>query len=249
MKITKLLLIVVAALAFACSKDDETPALEKQTLSLAGSAEVITAPTAMQANDNYEAQKALEVISSVNEMAKYLGMLKAPAGAAKSSERITPSNGRVNATGDVVVYIWEEEQYGKIGYQISESSDSYVFEVFVMYAGQTEWLRYFHAEEKKDRSEGFMKVYDIDGFLSEDTSALLVSYEWSRSGDIFTFTMNEYFMGYTAELIINQKTKAGSIVYTNGNGMKEYEMSWDAAGNGIWKYYDEAGTVTEQGTW
>jgi hypothetical protein len=248
MKITKFLLLVVAALAFACSKDDEKPALEKQTLSLAGNAEVITAPTAMQTSDSPQAQEALEVISSVNQMTQYLGMLKAPAGASKSSERITPSNGRVNASGDVVVYIWEDEQFGKIGYQISESSDSYVFEIFIMYPGQTEWLRYFHAEEKKDRSEGFMKVYDIDGFLGEDTSALLVSYAWSRSGDILTFTMDEYFMGFSAKLIFNQKTKEGSIVYTI-NGTKLYEMSWNAAGSGVWVYYDEEGAITEEGTW
>jgi hypothetical protein len=248
MKITKFLLLVVAALAFACSKDDETPALEKQTLSIAGSAEVITAPTAMQTNDNAQAQEALAVISSVNEMSQYLSMLQAPAGAAKSSDRITPSNGRVNATGDVVVYIWSDEQYGKIGYQISETSDSYVFEIFLMANGETEWLRYFHAEEKKDRSAGFLKVYDIYGFFGEDLSGVLVSYEWNRSGDIFTFTMDANFMGYSAKLIINEKTKAGSIVYTI-DGLKQYEMSWDAAGNGTWAYYDEEGTVTDQGTW
>jgi hypothetical protein len=248
MKITKLLLIVVAALAFACSKDDETPALEKQTLSLAGNAEVIAAPAAMQSSDDPNAQAAAQTIAEIGNMSEYLSLLKPPAGAAKSSDRITPANGRVNATGDVVVYIWEDEQFGKIGYQISETSDSYVFEVFMMYTGQTQWLRYFHAEEKKDKSQGFLKVYDIWGFTSEDPSTLLLSYNWSLSGDTLTFTMTDHIDNSTAKVIFNQKTKAGSIVITV-QGVKDYEMFWDAAGNGSWVDYDEEGNAIDEGSW
>jgi hypothetical protein len=241
MKITKLLLFVVAALAFACSKDDDETPLEKQTLSLAGSAEVITVPTAMKTSENAYAQEAVDMITEVNGMSQYLALLKPPAEATKSAERIVPANGRVNATGDVVVYSWTVDDY-KYGYQVSESSDSYVFEVFMMYPGQTGWLKYFHAEEKKDRSSGFLKVYDI----WSDEPAVMLSYDWSHSGDIFTFTAD--FMGSTAKLILNKKTKAGSIVYTY-DGVKEYEMTWDAAGNGTWAYYDEEGAITEQGVW
>lgn len=248
MKITKFLLLVVAVFAFSCSKDDD-PGLEEKTLSLAGSSEVVVAPTAMQASQDPQAQQAVEWIASANAMTQYLGYLKAPAGASKSSERITASNGRVKTTGDVVVYTWHDDQSDyTIGYQISEASDSYVFEVFMKYPGQTEWLKYFHAEEKKDRSAGFMKVYDIFGILDQGNSAILLTYEWTHSGDIFTFTMTDGFGGSVIELTLNEKTKAGSVIYTT-DGVKEYEMSWDAAGNGSWTLYDEEGNVSDSGEW
>lgn len=251
MKITKLLLLLVAALAFACSDDDDDQSsLENQTLSFASNEQVIAAPTAMQSSENQEAQTALYWIENANAMSLYLSYMQVPSGATKSNDRITASNGRVNASGDVVVYTWASDDMA-IAYQISETSDSYVFEVFIKITDiQPEWTKYFHAEEKKDRSSGFMNIYDaID---SDDPSVILLSYTWSRSGDMFTFTFSspdenpEY--EYSVTMVINEKTKAGSITYKTG-GEKDFEMTWDAAGNGTYIYYDDKGQIEDEGTW
>lgn len=252
MKISKLLLLVVAALAFACSSDDDKPGLEKQTLSFAANQEVITAPAGLQASEDEQAQTALYWIQNANSMSQFLSYMQVPAGAAKSNDRITASNGRVNASGDVVVYIWSDPNGdGDVAYQISETSDSYVFEVFLRIADvQPDWTLFFHAEEKKDRSSGFMNVYDA--IMSDDPTVILFAYNWTRSGDLFTLIFSapdeDPEFNYSVTLVINEKTKAGSVTYKTDN-VKDFEMTWDAAGNGTWIYYDEEGGIDQEGSW
>jgi hypothetical protein len=251
MKMTKFLLLAVAFFAFSCSSDDEeaSSSLEKQTLSLTESNTVVVAPAAMQTSEDTYAQQAVGYIQMVNQMSSYLAYMKVPDGAAKTSTRITAANGRVDATGDVVVYTWSDAQSGySVAYQISETSDSYAFEIFITQPGQTGWLKYFHAEEKKDRSSGFMNIYDVFGFHSDDTSVILLNYKWGRSGDIFTFTLTDNTGDFKFVLNINEKTKAGDVVYYLG-GVKAYEMEWNAQGNGSWVWYDQEGNIEDSGTW
>lgn len=245
MKITKLLLLLLAVFAFSCSDDDDEPALEKKTLSFAEKTEVVSAPTAMQASVDPMAEMAVNWIATLNAMTSATANMHIPEGASKSSAQITADNGRVKEDGDYVVYTWHDEQNDfSIGYQIRETSDSYVFEGFMMLPDMDKWLKYFEAEEKKDRSSGHMKIFNIFG---DDPSAVLYSYEWSRSADILSLTVT-VLDSERIELAINEKTKAGSIVYTY-NGVKQYEMNWDAQGNGEWAQYDEQGEVVESGTW
>jgi hypothetical protein len=245
MKITKLLLLLLAVFAFSCSDDDDEPALEKKTLSFAEKTEVISAPAAMQASVDPMAEMAVNWITTANAMTGALAYMQIPEGASKSSAQITASNGRVKDDGDYVVYTWHDEQSDwSIGYQIRETSDSYVFEVFLMLPDTDKWLKYFEAEEKKDRSSGHMKMFNIFG---DDASVVWYSYEWSRSADILSLTVT-VFDSERIELAINEKTKAGSVVYLS-NGVKQYEMNWDAQGNGDWTNYDEQGEVVESGSW
>lgn len=243
MKITKLLLFAVAIFAFSCSKDDDAePSLEKATLSF-GESEVITAPTAMmQSNDPY-AQMAAGWIGLANAQ---IAFTQVPDGATKlTTGKITASNGRSQADGDYVVYTWTDEQTGyTVAYQVSESADSYAFEVFLMLPDQTEYLKLLHAEEKKDRSSGFMNVYSIYG---DDPSVIEFQYQWTRNGDDFQMTVKspDGFLDITLD--INLKTKAGSVV-SKTYGVKDFEMTWDSEGNGTWTSYDEEGKPTT-GSW
>jgi hypothetical protein len=245
MKITKALLLSAAIIASACSDDDDKKSsLETAKLSLAASQKVIEAPAAMQNSENEYAQMANGWVQLANGMTQYFTYLEFPEGAAKSTTRITPSNARVKATGDVLVYTWSDEQSGySIAYQVSEESDKYVWEIFLKEGG-SDWLKYFHAEEKKDRSAGFMKIYNIYG---DDPSEVIFTYEWSRSGDELTFTFSDGSDQSKLIITVNEKTGAGSIVSIE-DGIKTYEMTWDAQGNGTWAFYED-GEVSESGTW
>lgn len=249
MKITKLLLLAVALFAFSCSGDDEKPSLDKQALSFLEDDQVITVPPALLASDDDQAQLAASWITMANAMSSYLHYFEMPAGAQKSEAKITASNGRVKDAGDHVTYVWTDEQSGQsVAYQVSEESDRYVFEIFLKLDAAAEFLKYFHAEEKKDRSEGFMKIYDIFGISGDDTSVVWLEYDWSRAGNIFNLTMKDHTDNYRIEFAIDRNTNAGSVVFYGG-GVKGYELIWDGAGNGTWAYFNDEGTVVESGAW
>ncbi|HEX7015072.1 MAG TPA: hypothetical protein VF191_06130 [Cyclobacteriaceae bacterium] len=246
MKTTKLLLLAAAIFAFSCSKDEE-PSLEKRAISLAEGDQVITAPTALLTSDDPYAQTAAGWIMQANAMSSYLQFFNMPPGAQKSEARITASNGRVKDAGDYVTYLWTDEQTGQtVAFQVSEETDRYVFEIFLKTGD--DFLKYFHAEEKKDRSEGFMKIYDIFGIYGDDASVVWLNYEWSRVGNIFDLSITEYDEGFQVDIAVDTATKAGSVTYYF-DGIKEYTMTWTGAGNGTWAYYDEEGAVTSSGTW
>jgi hypothetical protein len=245
-----LFLLGIALFAVSCSKDDDAkPSLEEATLSLTSNNQVITAPAAMASSEDPYAQMAAGYVGIANSMSAYLSYFNKPNGAVKSTTKITAANGRTAEAGDVIVYTWTDANSGtSIAYQISEESDRYVFEIFYKGSGQSDWLKYFQAEEKKDKSSGFMKVYDIFGITGDDASVALVDYEWTRVGDILNFTVTDYSGAIKVELVINTKTKAGSVVYTF-DGVKAYSMIWESNGNGSWAFYDEQGNVSESGTW
>jgi len=253
MKISKIIpLFVLAVFAAACSKKDDAkpaqPNLDKATLSLTVNNKAITAPSGMTTSKDESAQQATEWISSANEISTYLNYFTPPSNAIKSKTKLVASNGRVATNGDFIVYTWQDGSGNKIGYQKSETADSYVFEIFLMYSGQTEWLKYIHAEEKTDQSSGSLKVLDIFGLRGSDASAILVEYSWKDSNTIFTFSMTEYVFNSKVVLIIDENTNAGSVVYSE-DGIKAYEMIWDTKGNGTWKEFDIDGVVIDSGTW
>jgi hypothetical protein len=241
-----LFLLGIALFAVSCSKDDDAkPSLEEATLSLTSNAQVVTAPSAMLSSQNTYALEAAGNIAIANSMSAYLAYFNKPTGAVKSTTKITAANGRTAEAGDVIVYTWTEANSGaSIAYQASEESDRYVFEIFYKSSGQTDWLKYLHAEEKKDKSYGFMKIYNI----FDDATVVLLNYEWTRAAGILNFTVTSYAGFFRIDLVLNEKTKAGSVVYTF-DGIKEYSLVWDANGNGTWTYYDEVGNISESGTW
>jgi len=247
MKITKLLLFLLTCLAFSCSDDDDDkggkPAIDKKPLSLTEKNKVIQAPTALLNSNDPQAQMAAAWIQQANAMGGYFSFFDVPQGTAKSTTRIQASNGRVRDNGDYEVYVWTDDQSGySVAYQVSEEASSYVFEIFVKEPG-ADWLKYFHAEEKKDQSEGFMDVYNIEG---DDASTIILGYTWGRSGDNFNFTLESE--GFLIELNVNDKTNVGDVSYII-DGIKQYELNWDAAGNGNWAAYDEEGNLVDEGEW
>jgi hypothetical protein len=245
MKITKALLLSAAVFAAACSDDDDKKSsLETAKLSFSENQTVIEAPAGLQNSEDTYAQIANSYIQMANGLTSYMGYMQAPQGAVKSKTRITAANGRTKETGDVLVYTWSDAQQGiSIAYQISEESDKYVFEIFLKETG-TDWLKYFHAEEKKDASAGLMKIYNIYG---DNTSDVIFQYSWERANGELTLTFTDSEDNDSVVITINETTGAGNVV-SYEDGVKTYEMTWDAAGNGTWAYYED-GDVVESGSW
>jgi hypothetical protein len=249
MKLKRILsLIFGMAVAISCSKDDDAePSLEKVTLSLSADSQVIEVPTAMQTSEDPYAAQAVAWVSMANAFSGNLALFTPPSGATKSSDIITPVNGRVASTGKAVVYIWTDQQYGSVAYQIRDATDKYTFELFYKGNSDTGWYRYLYAEELKDRSEGYMVLYDAWGFMSETRDEPMTRWDWSRQGDVFTFEISDFDFGFRFVITVNTKTKAGSLVYYE-DSEKLTEITWDAQGKGTWKEY-ESNQVVDEGTW
>ncbi|HLT80078.1 MAG TPA: hypothetical protein VKZ86_03565 [Cyclobacteriaceae bacterium] len=249
MRITKLLLLAAAFFAFSCSDDDEPAPLEKRGISLAENDQVITVPQALLSSTDPYANMAAGWIMQANAMSAYLHFFDMPTGAQKSEAKITASNGRVKDAGDHVTYVWSDTESGySVAFQVSEETDRYVFEIFLKIEAGAEFLKYFHAEEKKDRSEGFMKIYDIFGIYGDDASVVWINYEWTRAGNIFNLSITEHSDSFELDITIDLATNAGSVT-SRMSGVKQYVLTWDGAGNGTWAQYNDEGTVIDSGAW
>ena len=170
-----------------------------------------------------------------------------PAGATHTNEIITPANGRTAATR-AVVYKWSDDRQGiSIAYQIQDVSDKYIFELFYKGADDAGWYRYLYAEEMKDRSTGYMAMYDAWGTESEARDTELFRWEWARQKDNFSFSMSAGESVYFTATI-NTKTKAGSMQFYDGEVMYS-EVTWTSHGSGTWKQFDSEGNVLESGEW
>jgi hypothetical protein len=239
----KCLLLFVGLFAFSCSKDqDPSPALESITPIFAQSSAGFHPPSAMTSSHDDYARLAVGYINAANAITSYSSYFQIPAGATKTTTKITATNGRINNSEDFVAYEWLGGQWGdKIALQISEQDDHYTWEIFVK-PGQGNYLKYIHAEENKDKSGGSFKIFNI---YDINPSSLLLNFAWTRSGDTDKITVIQG--NGKVELTVNTKTKAGSLNFYMVN-VKLYEMTWDATGNGIWKHFDN-GSLTDSGTW
>src|SRR5690606_34246086 len=222
MRITKLLLLAAAFFAFSCSDDDEPAPLEKRGISLAENDQVITVPQALLSSTDPYANMAAGWIMQANAMSAYLHFFDMPTGAQKSEAKITASNGRVKDAGDNVTYVWSDTESGySVAFQVSEETDRYEFEIFLKIEAGAEFLKYSHAEQRTDRTKGFMKIYDIFGIYGDDASVVWINYEWSRAGNIFNLSISEHSDCFELAITIALATNAGSVT-SRMSGVTQY---------------------------
>ena len=249
MKLSKFLsLAAIVLFVLSCSKNEDPKPLQSAALSFANSPPV-TAPSAMAASSDQNAQSATAWVGIANAMSGYTALFNAPAGATSTSTPIIATNigARATATQQTyLVYTWSDPNYGSISYQISEVGDKYTFEVFFKNNGAVNWLRLIYAEEKKDRSQGLMNIYDT---TNSTKAVVLINYSWTRTGDSLQFQISNTEDNFKIVLNVNTKTKAGDVAYYTGNKLY-YKIVWDALGNGSWTAYDSDGiTVKATGKW
>ena len=247
MKITRILsLIALMAIAISCSKDDDDPQpnVENIELSFSGESEILKVPQGLLQSEDPKAMEVQTWVSLANGLSSNLAFFNPGPGATKSTELITPANGRTSASKGVVYY-WHDAGYGSVAYQIRDEADKYIFEFLLKKAGETDWFRMIYAEERKDRSAGYMALYNVDA-TAEEARQPIMRWDWTRKGDMFTFK----FAGDDLSIVleVNTKTNAGSVVTSTGS-VKQSEIVWDAKGNGTWKHYDSTGAVVQEGSW
>lgn len=239
-------LILVMAVVMSCSNDDdEEPALEDVELSFEAGSDLIEVPTALLNSSDENAQELAMALTEINTISGFMASFQAPQGAVKSNTAITPINGRAAGTmaDNVVVYTWTDAASGtSVAYQIKGLSDRYTFEFFYQTPDTDGWIRYVYAEEMKNRSAGQLTVFDLT-----PEEEILASWEWSRSGDIFTMSYSYPWFGLEYEIEYNTKTKAGSLAYFIDD-VVVFEADWTGNGSGSWKRYEE-GTLVEEGSW
>lgn len=250
MKLVKLFfLISLSFFTFSCSEDDEPEVseLEDIRLSFAERGEVIELPAGLINSSDPYAQTAYSHALSANLMTAYFSFFAFPDGATKTTNRIVAANARTSAAGEYLVYTWSDPQVGGIAYQLGDLGDRYSFEVFFRNVGSTKWLRYLYAEEKKDQSSGFMRIFNID---AEDASFAVVEYSWTRANQSIVFRYNLFTENeptVSAVITVNETTNAGKVEYFIGADLISL-ISWDALGNGTWKEYED-GIVINEGSW
>jgi hypothetical protein len=253
MKSSKILLLVfgLILLLSSCSKkSDPQPATTLSSASLSlSTGQVVTPPPALTNSTDSHAQEVNAFIQSANALSSLTSQFTPPAGATKSSTPIVGVNvgGRVSSTQqNYLVYIWSDPNSGgSVAYQISETTDSYTFELFIKETGASVWVRFLFASEKKDKSSGFLKVYDP---TITKVSPPTLTYSWTRGTNTLNFIItDDSTMKVTMN--INTQTKAGDVeAYTSGVLFEK--LTWDANGHGTWAAYDTDGiTVTDSGTW
>lgn len=244
MKQLRLLFVVLVAVAMACSKSDSPPALESAKVTTT----TVQAPSGLTtaASTNTHAATVADYITSINAMSNWSGMFAVPAsGAAKSSTVIKASNGRVNTTASTTVtYTWTDAQSGtSVAYQITDDGTSYLWEYFIKLSATSDWLKYLDANEKKDGSSGTLRVFDATG---SDPKVVEIKYEWTKTGDQFTFKMTTD----TDYLVLNMSvsTKAGTLDFYE-SGIISAKYTWGIDGHGTWQMFDSQGTISSSGTW
>ena len=245
MKRLQYLLMLLAVVAFSCSKDEVEPSaddLDEVELSLSADQKLIEVPEALLQSQNEYSQMAAMWIGMANSISSYVTIFgNIPAEAEKTSTPIMPSNGRVAATAkNYLVYQWEGSGIG-VAYQIHAEGSKYIFELFYKLQESNEYQRYLYAEETKDKKSGKMLVYDI-----WDTGDLAITYKWATNGDIFTFEFEGLESEGLISLEVNKSTEAGSLSFFD-EGELTYLITWNGDGSGTWADYSGDEEIT--GSW
>ncbi len=244
-----LILVFCLAIVISCSKkSDPAPSLANASVSFGKSGQIVTPPSALVNSQDTHAMEAYGDLTEINSLINYTAAFTAPSGATKTATPIVGVNvgGRVaSAQQEYLVYIWSDPTYGSVAYQVSETTDRYTFELFYRATGTTVWVRYLDAEEKKDKSSGFMNIYDP---TITKVSPADISYVWTRGTNTLNFVIT-YFSSEKIIVNYNTQTKAGDIEAYESNILSE-KLTWDTLGHGTWTDYDTNGTtVISSGTW
>jgi len=244
-----LILVFCLAIVISCSKkSDPAPSLANATISFGKSGQIVTPPSALGNSQDTHALEVYGDLMEINSLINYTSAFTIPSGVIKTTTPIVGVNvgGRVASTQqDYLVYIWSDPTYGSVAYQVSETTVSYTFELFYKATGATVWVRYLDAEEKKDKTSGFMNIYDP---TYTKVGPPDISYVWTRGTNTLNFVIT--YLTYTKIVVnYNTQTKAGDIEAYESNVLSE-KLTWDTLGHGTWTDYDTDGTtVISSGTW
>ncbi|MEP2771851.1 MAG: hypothetical protein ABJH05_06865 [Fulvivirga sp.] len=254
-----LFMFSIVALITACGSDDEAPAPNIENAELAFSAQnpPIEIPSGLSSSSDQNASQINGQLQLVNSISNIFASFEAPSGAEKSNTPVgrKANNGRVAATQeDVVVYTYTattSDGQGNsvtvsVAYQITDTGDDYVFELFYKFDGG-DYIPYLYAQESKSSlREGYLVVYNIFDDENPGTESL-IRFDWEEnSAGVFSFSYDIFTA--RVELVVNPDNSGTMEIFNDG--VKTFRGTWNAAGTeGTYAYYDENGTETDSGNW
>lgn len=244
------LILAIAALLFnvSCSKDDGTT-VDLSTVEFAF--DQSNPPIEQSVINNLvssEDQNAAltgTYLSTANLMTIWLSYFNQPSNAVQADSPIGGVCGDNSLT-----YTWTTTAGAEsftVAYQICETSEDYIFQVFWSINGG-DFERIIYAEESKaELRNGYMQLFATNP-NAEIGGAVVLEYAWEESPDgSFSYTVSNDEQGFLMEISVNADN-SGSMSYSF-DGALYFSATWDATGNsGTYAYYAD-GQVTESGSW
>ncbi|MEP1033389.1 hypothetical protein [Ekhidna sp.] len=247
-RITLLLATFALLFSISCSKDDDTSVdLASVQFAFDQSNPPIDQGVInnLVGSDDPNAALAGTYLSSANLMTIWLAYFNQPSNAVQTDAPIGGACGTNSVT-----YTWTTTAGSEtftVAYQICESSDKYIFQVFWSINGG-DFDQIIYAEESKgELRSGFMQLFGTNP-NAEIGSTVVLEYAWEESSDgSFDYTVSDDEQGFLIEISVNADN-SGTLSYTIG-GSLYYSATWDATGtSGTYAYYSN-GEITESGSW
>lgn len=243
-----LILALSMVVMIACSDDNDpipnTPNTPQTpfSLNIFDDASFVSVPNSMIQSGDAKASTAAAYVTVANGFLLFNAFFTPPAGLQPSSEKISAINGR--ATFDFTVYKWTDGAGNGIAYQYSVQNGKHIVEVFIMSNG-ADYLKFIHAEQDENGSQGTMRFLDADG---TDPSLVSFVYTWSISSIGIRNLILEDTEG-SLKVDINSNPDLSGDMRVFENGSLTGSFAWDGAGNGSWIEYNANGSVADQGSW
>jgi hypothetical protein len=171
-------------------------------------------------------------VNSVKGVSSYFNFIQVPEDAERESNKSSLG-------GDV--YYWK---YGKFEMweTITETATKVVWTVDVDAGTGAGRVKYIEAEEMKDGSSGFMRIYNMETEVND----WLVSYEWSfdAAGNATMLWLDSEGT-FKYEVKVNIDESGFAKMYTEG--VLFYHFLWNKDGSGSYTYYFDG--TSETYTW
>ena len=184
-------------------------------------------------------------LSTANALSSYLSFFA-------QAENIEPNSTSPIGTcgGNALVYTFSSSADGQsltVSYQICETQDKYIFQMFFSMNG-SELMPFIYAEESKsDLRKGLMNVFELDPDRSNDDPLFTYTWEENTDGSFEYLARGLGTDGFLTTVNINADN-SGSMTY-EFDGMLRYEATWNTAGTaGTYTVYSN-GVEVESGVW
>ena len=248
-KITLLLAIFGLLFSISCGSDDDGATVDLSEVEFAFDASNPpidqTLITNLSSSGDQNGAQIGGYLNQANFMTAYISLFQNPSGAETSNVPIGTCGG--NALVYTYSYSGDGESF-TVAYQICETSDSYIFQVFFSENDSTP-QQFIYAEQSKSENSGYMELYGSNIGASEVENVPVIRYTWEENADgSFNFVVSDSDGGFVIDINVNADN-SGELSYTFDGSLK-YEATWNAAGSaGTYTYYNTDGSVSSSGAW
>jgi len=217
-------------LAFAftgCNKDTEE--INPERMKLIDRMENLDVPEPIKNSSNPNAQQVVEYVNSVKSVSGFFSWFDVPEDARRENTKATSE-----------VYTWSYEGT-TVWETLTETAMAYKWLIEVNEGAGRKKLA--EAEEMKDGSEGWMKIYDY-----QNDEALIMTYYWTfdAAGNcVMTLEFTDGTLKYESKINVDE---SGEVRYWMDEVLFYY-FQWNTDGSGSYSMYDETGAEVMTESW